>query len=133
MARKSNLVPAVFLTVLASFVPLSAFAQQSSLQTSFLTAGAAHLPSLGISADIVETEHLSYMAAVSRENKPGVTAFLPNAADLLIQQAEERFRNGKKFFESRDFDHARVEFDAAIDTMLRASAQHPTDQRLFDG
>jgi membrane-bound lytic murein transglycosylase D len=133
MARTSNLVPAVFLTVLVSFVPLSSFAQQSSLQTSFLTSGAAHLPSLGFSADIVETEHLSYMAAVSRENKPGVTAFLPNAADLLIQQAEERFRTGKKFFESRDFDHARVEFDAAIDTMLRASAQHPTDQRLFDG
>jgi membrane-bound lytic murein transglycosylase D len=131
MARKSNFVPALFLTVLLAFLPFSSFAQQSNLQTSFLTSGAAHLPSLGISADIIETEHLSYMAAVSKEIRPSVV-FTPNAADLLIQQAEERFKNGKKFFEQHSFDSARVEFDAAIDTMLRASVGHPTDQRLFD-
>ena len=49
----------------------------------------------------------------------------------MIQQAEERFRTGKKAFQERDFAHARTEFDAAIDAMLTAS-DNPTDRRLFE-
>src|SRR5207248_10769754 len=76
-------------------------------------------------------EHLPYLKEVAKENKPGTTDFQPTASDLLIQQAEERFRNGKKAFQDRDFAQARVEFDAAIDAMLSASA-NPTDRRLFE-
>jgi len=133
MARKLNVVPAVFLTVLIiSFASPSLFAQQSNLQTSFFSPVTAHLPSAGATPDIVDTEHLSYLAAVSRDKRATVASFLPTPSDLTIQQAEERFKNGRKFFDERDFDQARVEFDAAIDLMLKASAGHLTDQRLFD-
>jgi membrane-bound lytic murein transglycosylase D len=84
----------------------------------------------GIAADIVESEHLPYIKQVAKDSKPAGAIFQPNASDLLIEQAEERFRNGKNFYRDRDPEHARVEFDAAIDLMLRASA-HPTDTALF--
>ncbi|MCU1326351.1 MAG: Lytic transglycosylase, catalytic, partial [Bryobacterales bacterium] len=47
------------------------------------------------------------------------------------QQAEEKFRAGRKFYQDKDFDHARAEFDASIDLMLRAS-ESPTDRALYE-
>jgi membrane-bound lytic murein transglycosylase D len=84
----------------------------------------------GIAADVVESEHLPYIKQVAKDTKPTGAVFQPNFFDLLIEQAEERFRNGKNFYRDRDPEHARVEFDAAIDLMLRAS-EHPTDPALF--
>ena len=52
-------------------------------------------------------------------------------SDLLIQQAEESFRSGRKFYQDRDFDDARREFDTAIDSMLKAS-ENPTSRALYE-
>jgi membrane-bound lytic murein transglycosylase D len=83
-------------------------------------------------ADAVETEpYIKQVAQVAKENGKSPASFLPNASDLLIQQAEERFRNGKKSYRDRDFAHARSEFDAAIDAMLKAS-DNPTDRMLYE-
>jgi membrane-bound lytic murein transglycosylase D len=57
--------------------------------------------------------------------------FHPNPSDLLIQQAEERFRNGRRAFTERDYERARSEFDAAIDAMLTAS-ENPTNRTLYE-
>jgi membrane-bound lytic murein transglycosylase D len=118
------------------FAPLSAlYCQQSGLQTSFLAPIAIRPVNPGISATIREAEHLPYLSEVAKETKlaaPSAAApFQPNSSDLLIQQAEERFRNGRKAFQDRNFELARTEFDAAIDAMLLAS-DDPTDRRLFD-
>jgi membrane-bound lytic murein transglycosylase D len=85
----------------------------------------------GITASIGEAEHLPYLKEVAKEIKPSPIAFQPTSSDLLIQQAEERFRNGRRAFQDRDFERARTEFDAAIDVMLTAS-DNPTDRRLFE-
>ena len=85
----------------------------------------------GLRQPSFEAEHLPYLKEVAKETTSAASAFQPTASDLLIQQAEERFRNGKKAFQDRDFDHARTEFDAAIDAMLTAS-DNPTDRRLFE-
>jgi len=109
------------------------FAQQSGLQTSFFAPAAVRTPNPvpAVAATIVESEHLPYLKEVAREATPTPTAFQPTASDLQIQQAEERFRNGKKAFQERDYTRARAEFDAAIDGMLTAS-DNPTDRRLFE-
>src|SRR5580692_11766074 len=134
MTRNRNASFVLFFTGLVLIsVPL--FAQQSQLQTSFLAPAAVRANNVaissGISAVIVRAEHLPYLTELSRIHKSDAGAFQPTPSDLLIQQAEERFRAGRKFFRDRDFDHARAEFDGAVDLMLSAS-ENPTDRRLFE-
>jgi membrane-bound lytic murein transglycosylase D len=130
MARNSMLLIAALCALLLSSPSASLKAQQSNLQTSFLAPAAVHVPNPGIVADIVESEHLPYLKQVAKDSKPTGIVFQPNASDFLIEQAEERFRSGKNFYRDRDAEHARIEFDAAIDLMLRAS-EHPTEPALF--
>ena len=109
---------------------IPAFAQQSGIQASFVPA-IIHTPAAtGMLADIGETEHLPYITEVTRENQ-GFSVFHPNASDVLIQQAEEKFRSGTRAYQSSDFDKARSEFDAAIELMFRAS-DAPTSRTLFE-
>jgi membrane-bound lytic murein transglycosylase D len=115
------------------FIPLQfLYSQQSNLQTSFLAPIAIRTPNTaGVAATIVDAEHLPYLKEVAKATAPATAAFQPTGSDLLIQQAEERFRNGKKAFQDREFERARTEFDAAIDVMLTAS-DNPTDRRIFE-
>jgi membrane-bound lytic murein transglycosylase D len=109
---------------------LPAFPQQSGIQSSFLPA-IIHSPAVGgMLPDIAETEHLPYLTEVTKENQ-GASVFHPTTSDVLIQQAEEKFRSGGKYYATSDFDHARSEFDAAIALMLRAS-DSPTNRSLFE-
>src|SRR6266567_4414711 len=131
MARNSKAVRVIFLSIFLT-VPCSLlFSQQSSLQTSFLAPAAVRMATSGVSASITEAEHLPYLKEVAKEVKADAATFQPTASDLLIQKAEERFRNGVKFYLDRDFAHARAEFDAAIDIMLQAS-DNPSDRRIFE-
>src|SRR5580693_6347626 len=98
MTRNVRAAGAV-LSALVFFPVASLYSQQSGFQTSFLTPAAIHPPSPSISATIIEAEHLPYLAEVAKENRPPTLAFQPTPSDLLIQQAEERFRNGKKAFQ----------------------------------
>jgi membrane-bound lytic murein transglycosylase D len=135
MTRNFRASAAVSLTALL-FIPLHLlYSQQANLQTSFLAPIAIRPPNPGISATIKEAEHLPYLSEVAKETKPAAPSaaapFQPNSSDLLIQQAEERFRNGRRAFQERNYELARTEFDAAIDSMLLAS-DNPTDRRLFE-
>jgi membrane-bound lytic murein transglycosylase D len=88
--------------------------------------------SLGIAADIVETKDESYIKSVARmAAEKNVGSFQPNSSDLLIEQAEERFKAGRKFYRVKDTDHARTEFDAAVDLMIQASVS-PTNRTLYE-
>jgi hypothetical protein len=133
MTRNYNVAGIVFS---AALIVVPAFSQQSGLQTSFLSPIGIRTPNTtgiatAISATIADAEHLPYLKEVAKETGPAPTAFHPTTSDLLIQQAEERFRNGRKAFQDREFDRARTEFDAAIDAMLVGS-DNPTDRRLFE-
>lgn len=105
------------------------FGQQSHFQTAFLAPAAIRLTATtvppGVAPVVVRSEHLPYLSEVAKEDKQ------PNASDLLIQQAEERFRNGRNFYKEGDFESARTAFDGAISLMLQASA-NPTDRTLFE-
>jgi len=86
---------------------------------------------LGISADIVETRNESYLKSVERLASEKSSAFKPSSSDLMIEQAEERFKAGRKFYRVKDATHARNEFDAAVDLMIQASVS-PTNRTLYE-
>jgi membrane-bound lytic murein transglycosylase D len=130
MPRKTG-TRAIFLGFLVGCASPLLFSQQSGFQTSFFAPAAVRLPVSGITADIAETEHLPYINQVAKEKQKGTVSFHPNASDILIDQAEEKFLSGKKSYRDRNFDQARKDFDAAIDWMLRAS-ENPTDRALFE-
>ncbi len=132
MTRNFKACFVLSLLVLILFPARLLFSQQSHFQTAFLAPAAIRLTNPAIAATgvtpiVVRSEHLPYLNEVANEGKP----FQPTSSDLLIQQAEERFRNGRKFYKAGNFDGARTEFDAAIGLMLRAS-DNPTDRRLFE-
>jgi hypothetical protein len=132
MAQKLKTVLSSSIQAVATiyFCSTLSFAQQSSLQTSFLAPAAVRTPALAI-ADIADTEHLSYLKQVEKEQHKISGLFQPNASDLLIQKAEDRFRTGRKFYQDQDFDQARSEFDTVIDLMLQASG-NPTSHSLYE-
>jgi membrane-bound lytic murein transglycosylase D len=130
MTRNLKATRVLFVVGLLAFLLPSLYSQQSNLQTSFLAPVAIRPLSSGIAATIVEAEHLSYMKEVAKEKRSGALTFQPTPSDLLIRQAEERFKTGTKAFQDHDYDRARTEFDGAIDTMLSAS-ENPTDRTLF--
>lgn len=113
------------------FLPIASFGQQPSVKTSFLTPAAIHRAAPGSTATIVETEKLTYINQLMKQLGKDSASFQASASDLLIQQAEEKYRLGRKFYQDRDFEKARSEFDASIDLMLRAS-ENPTDHTLFE-
>ena len=53
-------------------------------------------------------------------------------ADSLVERANRRFEAGKRYYQSNDIGNARREFDAAIDSMLDASDQNPTDRAEYE-
>lgn len=135
MSRRSNsLLTRYRRTVAFGLCPfvfaLPALPQQFGIQSSFLPAIIRTPAASGVVADIIDTERVSYINAVSQESQGG-SVFHPTPSDLLIQRAEEKFRSGSKLYLNSDFDGARGDFDAAIALMLRAS-DSPTNRSLFE-
>ena len=56
---------------------------------------------------------------------------LPTPSDLLIVQADDAFRRGRKLYKSGDKDRAREQFDRAVDLMFQAS-ENPSDRAAFE-
>jgi len=48
--------------------------------------------------------------------------------DANVQRAEQAFQRGKRLYQTNNIEEARREFDNAIDWMLEASAQTPSDR-----
>lgn len=55
----------------------------------------------------------------------------PTHSDALIEEAEQRFQKGRSFYQAKDPELARKEFDAAIDLMLEAS-KDPSDPPAYE-
>jgi membrane-bound lytic murein transglycosylase D len=53
-------------------------------------------------------------------------------ADRLVQRADQRLQRGKRYYQANDIPNARLEFDAAVDSMLEASDQNPADRREYE-
>ncbi len=105
----------------------SLFSQQPNLHISLFSTAAS-----SGNAEIAENPAETYLNSVTKlGGKPGAT-FQPTASDLLVQQAEEKFQEGKKSYQVKATEQARQKFDEAVDLMLRAS-DGPTDRQLYEG
>jgi membrane-bound lytic murein transglycosylase D len=106
--------------------------QQSKFQTAFLPSpprGAVFPADL---ADPPIVESNPYLA-----NAPAIVTLNPqlppfSRADAMIHRAQQYFERGKKFYQAKDAANARKQFDQAIDMMLRAGDNQPTDRQDFD-
>jgi len=92
---------------------------------------AATLSTMGIAPDITENERGSYIIEIAKHGQQPDSSFQPTSSDLLVQESEQRFRDGRKAYKLKDSDAARSAFDAAVDLMLRAS-DNPTDRQLYE-
>jgi membrane-bound lytic murein transglycosylase D len=53
-------------------------------------------------------------------------------SDALMQRADQAFQRGKRFYQASDPSNARREFDRAVDLMLKASEQNPSDRQEYE-
>src|SRR5436305_11705360 len=53
-------------------------------------------------------------------------------SDDNIRRADRRFQAGKRAYQIKDLGAARREFDGAIDLMLQASSQDPSDRQELE-
>ncbi len=114
---------AVSLLIPQSFL----FSQQSSYQSS---SSQSPQDSDSSADDVSNIGDEPYLETVAKSDK-AANPFHPTSSDLLIQRAEEKFRDGRRFFQIQDTDRARAAFDAAIDLMLQAS-DNPSDRALYE-
>ena len=123
-------LPLASVLVFSLLIPQSAlFSQQLSLQTA--SSQQISLDSDSPSSDVSEVSDETYLETVSKSENRSAQPFRPTASDLLIQRAEEKFRDGRKFYQIKDTDRARAEFDSAIDLMMQAS-NDPSDRALYE-
>ncbi len=55
-----------------------------------------------------------------------------NNADALVMRADQAFQRGKRLYQANDIPDARSEFDNAIDSLLEASAENPSDSAEYE-
>ncbi|MBV9746135.1 MAG: transglycosylase SLT domain-containing protein [Acidobacteriia bacterium] len=53
-------------------------------------------------------------------------------SEALVQRADQAFQRGKRYYQANDIASARQEFDRAVDLMLEASAQNPSDRQEYE-
>jgi membrane-bound lytic murein transglycosylase D len=73
-----------------------------------------------------------YLQDVPFLSTAGLTPPRRSRGDNLVQQAEQAFRSGRRYYQANDVLKARSEFDRAIDLMLEASDQTPSDRQDFE-
>jgi membrane-bound lytic murein transglycosylase D len=106
-----------------------AYNQQSKFQTAFLPS----TPAPAAAVEAVEppmldpNPYLSDAPAILVQKLP----IAPSEGDLLMQRADQAFQRGKQAYQADDTERARREFDTAIDLMLEASGNNPSDRQAF--
>jgi membrane-bound lytic murein transglycosylase D len=105
--------------------------QQQRFRSAFLP------PAPRSTFDLAATEPPAVISSVYVAEVPNVVARPPQLPatnsryDLLIEKAQQHFQQGKKYYQNKDGQPARQEFDQAIDLMLEAS-ENPPDRQAYD-
>ena len=107
--------------------------QQSRFQMSFLPPaprGASHAVELAEPPVVQPNLYLKDVPAILISSP--VIAQRHTAADDTIRRADRRYQAGRRAYQSKDLATARREFDAAIDLMLEAASQDPSDRQEYE-
>src|SRR5438552_13591492 len=57
---------------------------------------------------------------------------LKSQADDTVRRAVGHFQTGRRYYQANDLVNARSEFNTAVDLMLEASSQFPTDRHEYE-
>ena len=126
-----------FLYIFGSSVTLGisgcGYNQQSKFQTAFLPS--TPRPAAAVEAaeppSLEPNPYLHDAPATLLQMVPKMPV-APSEADLLMQRADRAFQRGKKAYQANDTQKARREFDTAIDLMLEASENTPSERQAFE-
>ena len=120
----------IFVSSTALSITGCSYNQQSKLQTAFLPSTPA--PEAAVEAE--EPPALEPNPYLHDEPPILVQKILiaPSEGDLAMQRADQAFQRGKKAYQAKDTQQARREFDTAIDLMLAASDNNPSDRQAFE-
>src|SRR5215471_7192991 len=106
--------------------------QQSKFQSFFLPPAPYTVRPTVELADPPVLASNTYLQDLPLLNLPVIVPPPRSRADLLVQRAEQAFQRGRRFYQANDAADARTEFNRAIDSMLEASAQTPSDRQDFE-
>ncbi len=106
------------------------YTQQSKFQTAFLPSppSPASLADAGDPPAIESNPYLRDTPAILVQKIP----VAPSQGDLLMQRADQAFVRGKRAYQANDVQKARRDFDTAVDLMLEASENRPSDRQAFE-
>ena len=107
--------------------------QQSRFQMSFLPAAPRATESSDALPSAPAIESNRYLRDVPAFAL-SANASLPkkNNSDALVMRADQAFQRGKRLYQANDIPSARREFDNAIDSLLEASAENPSDNAVYE-
>ncbi len=96
--------------------------QQQRFQNAFLPP-APHSAAVALDAAVTEPPVIAPSLYVSDVPNviPGAVSLPASHSDQFIEKAQEHFQQGKQYYQAKEIDRARGEFDQAIDCMLEAS------------
>src|ERR1700686_2181425 len=107
--------------------------QQSRFQMSFLPPaplGAAHAVEIAEPPSVQPNLYLKDVPAILLTNL--AVPQRRTAADETARRADRRYQAGRRAYQSKDLATARREFDTAVDLMLEAAGQDPSDRQEFE-
>jgi membrane-bound lytic murein transglycosylase D len=108
------------------------FSQQSKFQMSFLPP-APRTAALAVEiADPPALQPNIYLQDAPFLDAATLVPPRRSHGDALILRADQAFQRGKKLYQANDTASARIEFDHAVDWMLEASDENPTDRRDYE-
>ncbi len=133
MDFRTTTLSSYVLIAMASLTVSCGYPQQSRFQMAFLPAA----PSASIPE--VEAPNVPLQPNLYLKDLPpsiiATTTTVPQRKigwDVNVQRAEQAYERGKQLYQTNDIDGARKEFDNAVDWMLEASAQTPSDREELD-
>ncbi len=106
--------------------------QQQRFQNAFLPP-----PPHKAALDVAASEPPAVRSSLYLSDVPNIVSGAPQLpgaathADLLMEKAQQHFQQGKKYYQVKDVEQARNEFNQAVDLMLEASDNLP-DRQLYE-
>jgi membrane-bound lytic murein transglycosylase D len=130
VTNRTKRIRYIFCASVALCITGCGYNQQSKFQSAFLpsTPPPAAVGDIATPPPLEANPYLHDAPAILVQRLP----VAPSEGDLLMQQADRAFQRGKRAYQSHHTEQARNEFDNAVDLMLEASRNNPSDRQAFD-
>lgn len=131
MAYRTRLLLFLSVACLTLMFTNCAYNQQTAFRNAFLPAPAQPAPVAEVAPAPPAVAPNPYLVSVPKLIE-GVPVSAAGRVETQMQKAEQHFQRGKKFYQAKDVENARREFDVAVDTMLEASDSAIPDRSAYE-